>query len=128
MSIPMYPYPMSFATLPTVPRPMNPSQMTEPEGIKSLYSCNTRRTNASGNQPGGLRSNLDHFASGVSAEGVAPDLLPLFYDPQTSGGLLVSVDAAQADAIVAALREADVAAVVVGEVHPRTGYRVELRS
>src|SRR5690606_23792718 len=82
----------------------------------------------SGNQPGGLRSNLDHFASGVSAEGVAPDLLPLFYDPQTSGGLLVSVDAAQADAIVAALREADVAAVVVGEVHPRTGYRVELRS
>ncbi len=81
-----------------------------------------------GHQPGGLRSNVDHFASGVSAEGVAPDLLPLFYDPQTSGGLLVSVDAAQADAIVAALRDADVAAAGVGEVRPRTEYRVEFRS
>lgn len=80
------------------------------------------------NQPGGLRSNRDHFGSGVSAEGVAPDLLPLFFDPQTSGGLLVSVDASQADAIITALRDADVPAVIVGEVRPRSSYRIEFRS
>ena len=50
-------------------------------------------------------SNQDHFAAGVDvarsvAERAARSAL---YDPQTSGGLLVAVDGAQADALLDAL-------------------------
>ena len=47
-----------------------------------------------GNVPGGGRTNAQHFGARrpVSAD-LDPDLVQLFYDPQTSGGLLVAVDA-----------------------------------
>ena len=47
---------------------------------------------------------------------VAADVLYVCYDPQTSGGLLVSVDAAHVEAILAELADAGVPAAVVGEV------------
>jgi selenide,water dikinase len=44
------------------------------------------------NTPGGGWSNQDHFGGGVAAEGeIEADVLRLLYDPQTSGGLLVSL-------------------------------------
>jgi selenide,water dikinase len=44
----------------------------------------------------------------------------LFFDPQTSGGLLLSVDAQAAPELVAALRERGLPASDVGEVMVRT--------
>jgi len=49
--------------------------------------------------PGGLKNNRDFASSAVDAPpGIAPALEDLLYDPQTSGGLLISLpesDAAQ---------------------------------
>jgi selenide,water dikinase len=42
--------------------------------------------------PGGLRNNRDFAASCVElAEGIAPEIEALLYDPQTAGGLLISL-------------------------------------
>jgi selenide, water dikinase len=73
------------------------------------------------NQPGGLATNREHFATGVRSEGdAAPSgdaWWPLF-DPQTSGGLLVAVTSEVADAAEAAFARAGVVAPRVGRVVP----------
>ena len=54
--------------------------------------------------PGGGRTNAEHFGRDADVRpGVPADLLTVLFDPQTSGGLLVAVDPAQADAVAAAL-------------------------
>ena len=66
--------------------------------------------------PGGLKNNREYLGDKVTPDGVSPeDLLPL-YDPQTSGGLLVSVPHERASAFVRALEEHATLAAVVGEV------------
>ena len=66
--------------------------------------------------PGGLKNNRGYLGDKVTPDGVSPeDLLPL-YDPQTSGGLLVSVPHERASAFVRALEEHATLAAVVGEV------------
>jgi selenide, water dikinase len=80
------------------------------------------------NRSGGLKTNEGHFAEGVSgADGVAPALLSLLFDPQTSGGLLAAVDPAVADQAAAAFAAAGVAAPRVGEVLPRSPHLIVLR-
>jgi selenide,water dikinase len=70
-----------------------------------------------GNVPGGGRSNRQHFGGGVRIlDSVAADVADLLYDPQTSGGLLVAVDAAAAAAVIAAFGRAGVPAARVGRV------------
>ena len=71
---------------------------------------------AEGCYPGGLKNNRQYFGQKVIADGVGPDdLLPL-YDPQTSGGLLVTVPEQRASAFVRVLEGYGVLAAVVGEV------------
>jgi selenide, water dikinase len=69
--------------------------------------------------PGGLRSNRQ-FAEGCVEvrEGVPPELLTLLYDPQTAGGLLVSVKAEDAERLLADLQQAGVNAVEIGQIQP----------
>jgi selenide,water dikinase len=74
-----------------------------------------------------MGTNRDHFEAGVDADGVAPALLDVCYDPQTSGGLLVSVESAFAEAMLAELRAAAVPAVLIGDVQPRGGAFITLR-
>jgi selenide,water dikinase len=73
-----------------------------------------------GHVPGGLKANRQ-FAEGCveAAPEVPQDLLTLFYDPQTAGGLLISVAASDAERLAADLRDAGVEAVAIGEVLPR---------
>jgi len=79
------------------------------------------------NRSGGMKTNEAHFADGVRAAAEVPDAMrALLFDPQTSGGLLASVAAAQADAALAALRERGVAAVRVGSVEARGGLPIVL--
>jgi selenide,water dikinase len=70
--------------------------------------------------PGGLKSNRS-FAEGCveySAE-VPEELRTLLYDPQTAGGLLISVADADCDRMVAKLRESGVSAEHIGEVQEK---------
>ena len=70
------------------------------------------------NTPGGGRTNQGHFGAGVQAP---PNTaygrrIQLLYDPQTSGGLLVSVAPEAETAVRAALEAAKVMAQPIGEV------------
>ena len=74
--------------------------------------------------PGGLKNNREYLGEKVIPDGVsAEDLLPL-YDPQTSGGLLVSVPEERAERFVRALERRGDVASVVGEVVEGKGVRV----
>ncbi len=78
--------------------------------------------------PGGLKNNRE-FVSGAgegSAE-VPADVETLLYDPQASGGLLISVAAGDAEALVEELRATGVHARVVGEVGARVGKSIVVR-
>ncbi len=67
--------------------------------------------------PGGLNANRDFAESCVTFGDTVPEeVRTLFFDPQTAGGLLISVAAKDADRLVADLRNAGVAAEPIGEV------------
>jgi len=69
------------------------------------------------NRSGGLGSNEEHFAAGVTVDpGVDPDRLTILYDPQTSGGLLIAAGRDAADAVAEALAAAQVTAARIGTV------------
>ena len=78
------------------------------------------------NRSGGLGSNREYFEPGVESHGVYPALLDVCYDPQTSGGLLASVDATSAADLLAAFEAADVPCAVVGEVRTRGERDIQL--
>jgi len=67
--------------------------------------------------PAGLLANREYAECMVTEEGVLDETLRiLMYDPQTSGGLLVSVDAGHAASLMLALENASVPAHVIGRV------------
>jgi selenide,water dikinase len=67
--------------------------------------------------PGGLKANRQFAESCAEADdGVPQDLLTLLYDPQTAGGLLISVAASDATRLAAEMQSAAVEAVEIGEV------------
>jgi selenide, water dikinase len=81
-----------------------------------------------GNVPGGGRTNTQHFGGDARISGdIDPDRVQLFYDPQTSGGLLVVVDGAHAGQAANALHAAGVPVARVGRVLPSMGAKVTVR-
>jgi selenide,water dikinase len=68
--------------------------------------------------PGGAHSNRDFFSCRVEMDSSVPPLLAdIFYDPQTSGGLLISLPSGEAEQLVATLKkEKDMKSWVVGEI------------
>jgi selenide,water dikinase len=74
---------------------------------------------AAQNLPCGGRSNLRHFKQIEIGPDVAPELTLLSMDPQTSGGLLFSIDPAEAPKFHDQLRAAGVPAAIVGRVIAR---------
>ena len=85
--------------------------------------------------PGGCYRNRDYYARLLldsragqawgQTDRPADDLLPLF-DPQTSGGLLIALDAEGAQAFLQRAADTGCFAVVVGEVREYRGYAVEI--
>lgn len=80
---------------------------------------------AARNTPGGGRTNAQYFASGVrvGAE-VAPDVVLLLHDPQTSGGLLVSIDSRSTDAALDCLAREGCDVWRIGRVTANQGCRL----
>jgi len=76
---------------------------------------------ASGHLPGGGETNRSFYGPSVAfGDGVGPAVRALVFDPQTSGGLLLSVPWEAADEVVAAVRGSGrEGAAVVGEVGTR---------
>jgi selenide,water dikinase len=72
---------------------------------------------ALGAVPAGLLANREFAECVVHDDGHLDENVRLImYDPQTSGGLLVSVEMKNSDALVLALREAGVPARPIGRV------------
>jgi selenide,water dikinase len=73
--------------------------------------------------PGGLKNNREYAACAVeSACELAPEIEDLLYDPQTSGGLLITLPEADA----AALADAFPDAYAIGRVLPRQAKPIRL--
>lgn len=71
--------------------------------------------------PGGLNRNLEFVAPCVQfRESVPEDVRKLLFDPQTSGGLLLSVAPDDAPQLLAVLREQNIPAAEIGEVIEKT--------
>ena len=70
--------------------------------------------------PGGLKANREFAECAVKfAEDVPEALRTLLFDPQTAGGLLISIAAHEAERLVADLRVRDYPASVIGSVMER---------
>jgi selenide, water dikinase len=71
--------------------------------------------------PGGLKNNRDFAECSAEFDPAVPDdVRTLLFDPQTAGGLLISVAAAAADRLLTALHAKKIPAALIGEVLPRT--------
>jgi selenide,water dikinase len=78
--------------------------------------------------PGGLKRNLEFIGGCVEfSEGVPEDVRNLLFDPQTSGGLLLSVAPKDAARLLESLRASGVDAQQVGEVIEKTHPLIHVR-
>ena len=79
--------------------------------------------------PGGLIANRDFAECLVEYDPSVPaDIRTLLFDPQTAGGLLISVSAEDAGALTRALQDAGVPAVEIGRALPRTKPLIRITS
>jgi selenide,water dikinase len=88
-----------------------------------LYFPEAREFAGMGMVPGGAYRNKKFFSPWIQIEPtVSPDVQDILFDPQTSGGLLISVPREKADALLLRLNEKNVTeAAIIGEVvaHPK---------
>jgi selenide, water dikinase len=78
--------------------------------------------------PGGLKNNRDFIGDCVEfAASVTPEHRDLLFDPQTSGGLLVSISPESADNAVSALERHGVATSRIGKVIPKANRLLFVR-
>jgi selenide, water dikinase len=77
--------------------------------------------------PGGLKNNREFAECLVGYEANVPEeIRTMLFDPQTAGGLLLSVARSDADSLVTALNNAGVPAVEIGEVLPQGKPLIEV--
>jgi selenide,water dikinase len=75
--------------------------------------------------PGGLKANREFTECMVHYEdGVANELRTVLFDPQTAGGLLVSVANKHSDELRTGLNSAGVPAIEIGEILPKTTHLI----
>jgi selenide,water dikinase len=81
-----------------------------------------------GHIPGGLIANRD-FAECVVGydEGIPDDMKTILFDPQTAGGLLISVHPKAADHLTESLQAAGIPAAEIGEIGPQRKPLVSVR-
>ena len=76
---------------------------------------------------GGMKNNRDFCESCVGfADSVPEESRALLFDPQTSGGLLVSIAPGSAESALAAFERRNVSARAIGEIVPRRSPLIEI--
>ena len=76
----------------------------------------------------GDKTNREYIGADIQIdESVDKNLGKLLFDPQTAGGMLISVSAERADALSARLREAYATANVVGHVTERASHSIVVK-
>ena len=79
--------------------------------------------------PGGLKANREFAECVVGYDDAVPEeIRTLLYDPQTAGGLLISVAGDDAEKLMKALQEAGVTAREIGEVMPAQKPTIQVTS
>ncbi len=75
--------------------------------------------------PGGTFRNKEYRAKMVDSTGIGEVVLDILFDPQTSGGLFMAVDAGKSGLMLARLKEAGVSdAAIVGEAVSHPAQRI----
>jgi selenide, water dikinase len=76
----------------------------------------------------GDKTNRDYVGADIEiAECVDPNLVKLFYDPQTAGGLLLAIPEHKANELLTELRENYPRAEIIGRVIERGAHRIEVK-
>ena len=79
----------------------------------------------SGLMTGADKTNREYVGDDISiADDIDPNLVKLFYDPQTAGGLLLAIGEAKADELLSELRRNYPRADVVGRVNSRVAKAI----
>jgi len=94
------------------------------ESGKVLYIREAERLAAEYLITGGGIKNRKFLRDKVSLQGLSMPMEEILLDPQTSGGLLISVHKEDAGALLAELSKLEPACCMVGEVIQRAGYNV----
>jgi selenide,water dikinase len=80
---------------------------------------------AAGMMTGADKTNREYVGEQVSiAEGIDVNLVKLFFDPQTAGGLLLAIAEEKADDLLSELRRNYLRAEVIGRVSKSGGKRI----
>jgi len=77
---------------------------------------------------GSAQKNANFMKDRVNMEDIRFEQKEILYDPQTSGGLLISVPGCEADALLSALRRAGVDAHEVGAITTYKGFDIEVKN
>ncbi|HSQ33856.1 MAG TPA: AIR synthase-related protein, partial [Peptostreptococcaceae bacterium] len=78
--------------------------------------------------PAGMYKNRDYISKDVSSEGIDEALEDVLYDPQTSGGLLVSVPSEYADELIKdMLKNGSIEAKIIGEVKNKEDKYIKVK-
>ena len=72
----------------------------------------------------GDKSNRQYVGADVESGEVDENLLRLFFDPQTAGGMLISIPESASEALLGRLRENYGNARIIGRVHPRGPHSI----
>jgi selenide,water dikinase len=82
-----------------------------------------------GHIPGGLKANREFAECMVEYQsGIAEEVKTILFDPQTAGGLLISVALEDSTRLTRALHAAGVPAIEIGEVLPPTKPLIRVSS
>ena len=82
---------------------------------------------AAGNLTSGDRSNRKYVGDDIQvSEKISKELLSMFFDPQTAGGMLMSVAEGHADQVLSALRGTYPSASVVGRATDRAAHSLSV--
>lgn len=73
--------------------------------------------------PAGAYTNREHVGNGVKfREGISQEITDILFDPQTSGGLLISVSEEEADRLLQELENIPTAYAIIGEITDREDH------